>query len=97
MTGNDVDDPDEGEDVRSISESLGAGIKHVGSDPKGGRGSSGDLGQPQHFQLHEPVVEHCLVTADSALECDEVTSEGKRHGEQLPQRAECPKRPRRPG
>ena len=97
MTVDDVDGPDEGKDVRSISRSLGAHSKHVGSDPRGGRGSSGDLCQPQHFQMHEPVVEHCLVAADSALDCDEVVSEGKRQGEQLPHRAECPKRPRRPG
>ena len=97
MTGSDVDDPDEGSDGRSISRSLEARSEHVGNNHESGRGSSGDLGQPQHFQIHEPVVEHCLTASDSALECDEVATEGKRQGEQWPQRAEGPKRQRRPG
>ena len=97
MTDDDDDGPDEGMDGRSIIRSIGAHSRHVGSDPEFGRGSGGEMCQPQHFQMHEPVVEHCLVAADSALDCDEVVSEGKRQGEQLPCRAECPKRPRRPG
>ena len=97
MNGCDVDDPDEGDDVRSISRASVARFEHLGNDHKSGRGSSGDLGQPQHFQLHEPVVEYCLMAADAALECDEVAAEGKRQGEQGSQRAECPKRPRRLG
>ena len=71
--------------------------EHVGTNHASSRGSSGSQCQPQVFQIHEPVVEHCLTDSDSALECDEVATEGKRLGEHWPQRVEGPKRQRRPG
>ena len=90
-------DPDEGSGIRSIFRSREARSEHVGINHGSSRGSSGSLCQPQFFQIHESVVEHCLTDSDSALECDEVATEGKRLGEQWPQRVEGPKRPRRPG
>ena len=69
----------------------------VGTNHDSSRGISGSRSQPQVFQIHEPVAEHCLTDSDSALECDEVATEGKRLGEQWPQRVEAPKRQRRPG
>ena len=69
----------------------------VGTNHDSSRGISGSRSQPQVFQIHEPVAEHCLTDSDSALECDEVATEGKRLGEQWPQRVEAPKRQRKPG
>ena len=94
---DDDDGLDKGTDGSTISRSVGEYSKHVGSGPEKGRGSVGKACQPQHFQMHEPVVVHGLVAADIALGCDEVVPEGQRQGEQLPSRAECSKRPRKPG
>ena len=88
---------DKGTDGNTISKSVAEYSKHVGSGPEKERGSVGKACQPQHFQMHEPVVVHSLVAADTALGCDEVGLKGKRQGEQLPSRAEGSKRFRKPG
>ena len=95
-----TDDDDgryDGIDGSSISRSVGANMKREGSVPKIGEDSVGKACRPQHFHMHEPVVVHSLVAADDALGCDEVVRVGKRQCLQVPSRAECSKRPRKPG
>ena len=91
------DDPNDDIEGSSISRSVVVNKKRKGSDPIVGGGNSGKMCRPQHFRMHEPVVEHSLVAADDAFECDEVVRVGKRQGEQVPSRAECSKRLRKPG
>ena len=96
---NDASDgPDVDYDGSSIYRLVGAGIKRRSSDPEMGRGSSGKMCRPQHFRLHEPLVEHDLAAADGDdPECDRVVLAGKRQGGQVPDRDVCSKRPRKPG